>query len=91
MRDTELGVSVECGVVVSNRFVCRFEGEGWHGGLRGTNSVIFHRLRWKVKWTLMRKLIGFLDRQLLTSDSHFFRIVPPESATYCHESALYTF
>ena len=31
MRDTELGVSVECGVVVSNRFVCRFEGEGWHG------------------------------------------------------------
>ena len=30
MRDTELRVSVECGVVVSDGFVCGFEDEGWH-------------------------------------------------------------
>ena len=34
MRDTESSVSIECGVVVSNRFVCGFESEGRHCGFR---------------------------------------------------------
>ena len=32
MCDAELRVSVEGGVVFSDRLVCGFEGEGWHCG-----------------------------------------------------------
>ncbi len=70
MRDTELRVSVECGVVVSNRFVCGFEGEGWHRVCYG-------------EWGLIR---GCLAQIGLSLDSRFFRSALSESADYYCES-----